>query len=480
MHRDQRVIVSFGSQSGRLRLRAHRLGSRSFGRRLRATGAGAPLLLLVACQPAPQATGAVALVDACVRPEDHGSVSDDGQDDRAPLQQALDVAIAGPGCLELGHGVYHATRRPDPGAAAIPSLTIRGPLRLQGQGSTLAMLGSGIRPGESAPADWTLLQVQASDVTITGVAFDGVARASTGEQTHLVQLRGPAERVTIERSSFDLPGERGSGGDCIRLFGEVDRRVRGVVLRDLRAPTCVRSAVGIQRGVHDVLVDRLETAQVHGQAIDGEPTGGPAFGCQPIVSGITIRDSILRRGADRGITVAIAGDGCAVADDVVITDSAIEDGGLDLVDVGQVTLSGLRIESARSPEDAAPALYAHRRVGSLIVRDTRIVRLAGSKLQPVVQVSAGGQPDQRPVAAIFHRVVIEQPDPRAAIRVEGVRSLLVRDSQLVYRGAQLADWAVSGTVESMTLADVTLAGPWRGVASPSAGQPVLVRVEARP
>lgn len=370
---------------------------------------------------------------------------------RDAIQAAIDSAVEGPGCLELA-GRFDVARGP-----GIPSLVVHGPLRVTGP-ATLAMLAT------PRAGDWVLLQVEGSDVSISDVAFDGAARGLTEEQTHLLQVRGPAARVTVERASFNLPGPRGTGGDCVRLFGEVDRRVRGVVLRDLRAPACVRSAIGIQRGVHDVLVERLETGTVHGQAIDFEPTGGPAFACSPIVSGVVVRDSVLRRGVDRGVTLAIAGDGCALTDDVTIQDTAIEDGGVDVVDVGRVELAGLRIESARSPLDAAPALYAHRRVGALVVRDTTIVRLAGAKLHPAIQISRGERPDQRPVAAAFHRVTIEQPGPRAAIRVEGVGSLLVRDARLVYTGVGPGDWAVSGSAESVTLADVELVGPWMGAA----------------
>jgi hypothetical protein len=402
----------------------------------------------------------------CVRPADYGARPDDGADDRAALQRALDAATSGPGCLELAPGRYDVTRRPEPGVAAIPSLVARGPLGITGAGATLALLGSGIRPGETAPGDWTLLEVSGPDVAISGVAFDGAGRTSTGEQTHLLQVRGPAERVTIERSSFNLPGP-GAAGDCIRLLGEADRRVRGVTIRDVLAPACFRSFLGVQRGVHGLLVEQVETTRVGDQAIDFEPTGGAAFGCTPIISGVTIRDSVFRRGAERGITISVAGDTCALADDVTIADSVIEDGGIDLLDVGRVTLAGLRVENARG-FDAQPTLLARKRVGALVVRDSTFVRNSHERPSPVVQVSAQG--NGRPTFAAFSRVTLEQATPRSAIRVEGLGALVVRDARLIYRGAGPGDWAVSGSADSVTLADVEVSGAWRGRASMPATQ----------
>lgn len=421
---------------------------------------------------APRAPAAASLeTPGCVRVE---GIAGDGLDDRGVLQAAIVEATAGPGCLELEPGRYDVSRRPEPGAAAIPSLRANGPIRIAGSGATLAMLGSGVRPGETVPGDWVLLEVTGPDITVSGLAFDGAARTATGEQTHLLQVRGPASNVMVERSTFNLPGARGTGGDCVRLFGEVDRRVLGVTLRDLSAPACVRSAIGLQRGVHDVMIERVQTAVAHGQAIDFEPTGGPMFGCTPIISSVMIRNSVFRRGEDRGITIAVAGDGCAVTEDVTISDSVIEDGGIDIVDVGRVTLERLRVENARG-FDAAPTLYAHGRGAELVVRDSTFVRAPHERPHPVVQVS--GVPGKAPAFALFSGVTFEQSTPRAAIRAENLGSLVVRSSSFVYRGAAAGDWSVSGSAGAVTLADVQVAGAWRGVASMPA---TLIRTEIAP
>ncbi len=388
----------------------------------------------------------------CVQP---ASTPGDGLDDRAAVQAAIDEAVAGPGCVDLGGGRWDISRRPEAGPIGIPSLSIRGPLVLRGPG-TLAMLGSAVRPGELAPADWVLLEVRATDVVLQDVAFDGAARGASGEQTHLLQVRGPSERVVVERSTFSLPRV---GGDCIRLLGEAGARVRDVTIRDVHAPVCWRSFLGIQRGVHGVLFERVRTDWVGDQVIDSEPTGGPNFACQPIASGITIRDSVLRRGVPHGIAISVAGDGCAVMDAVLIENVVLPDGGIDIIDVGTVTLRGLHVASAPAP-DAQPTILARRRVGALTIQDSVITRAAHAKPQPVIQISSLS--GVAPTWAWLDNVTVEQADPRAAVRTEGLGTLVIRRSRLRYTGAA-GDWAISGSTGALVLDGTEVTGAWRGV-----------------
>lgn len=392
----------------------------------------------------------------CTRPV--GAIPDDGLDDRVALQAAIDAATSstGPGCLDLPEGVYHASAS----AQGYASLIVRAPLVMRGPG-TLAMLGPA-RTGDSGkPGDWVLLEVQGNDVTIEGVSFDGSARTITGEQTHLLQIKGPSSHVTVRSGRFNLPPGLTEAGDCIRLMGEFHERVRDVVLTDLYMPACFRSGVALQRGVENVTIYMLETVWVGDQAIDVEPTGNAAFGCAPIVSGLSIYNSVLRRSVDRGITVAIAGDQCATTDDVKIKNTIIEDGGIDLIDVGKVILSGLRLENAPG-WDAQPTLLARGYVGSLTVHDSVILRSPHERPHPVIQVSALG--GRKPSSVHLSKLLIMQATRAAGIRVEGLGSLTMRDSVMVY-ASDGNDWAVSGSVGRATVVDTTMRGSWRGLAS---------------
>jgi hypothetical protein len=62
-------------------------------------------LVLSAAAPAPGARG-------CFDPADFGAKPDDGIDDRAPAQQALDAASAAGGRVCFGHGRWRLSRAP--------------------------------------------------------------------------------------------------------------------------------------------------------------------------------------------------------------------------------------------------------------------------------------------------------------------------------------------------------------------------------
>lgn len=417
----------------------------------------------------------------CTKAATFGAVPDDGLDDRAALQAAIDAAQSGPHCLDLAAGTFHVTRRPDPGAVNIPSLRVTGTVALRGAGehpggTVLAMLGSGILPGGTTPADWRLLDIAAgaTGVLVSGLAFDGSQRVNTGEQTHLVQLTGPTTGVVIEHVRFRLPPLGGStGGDCVRLLGTPVDWVRDTTIRDTVGEDCDRSFVGVQRGVDGLVVERSETVKVGDQAIDFEPTGGEAFNCTPIVKNVLMRNLVLRRDATRGTTVAIGGNGCAVADTVTLTDSIIEDGPVFIVDAHNVTLQRLRL---RSPDGtAAPALHAIKRIVNLRVLDSTIERNG---------IQINGQNGADPTDVLLSGVRMTQDSP-VLVRTERLARLTVVGSEFTYTGTHTTDPAIvvrgfdDAPAEAAVVVDSRFVGPlgdpvrMNGVVR---GQAVLVRV----
>jgi hypothetical protein len=349
--------------------------------------------------------------------------------------------------------------------------------------TTLAMLGSGTCPGCPAPLDWRLLDVSgASDVSISDLAFDGSERTATGEQTHLLHLTGPTEHVVVERATFTLPviGPN-AGGDCIRLLGTVTELVRDTTIRDVTGLDCDRSFVGLQRGLEGLVIERSESVRVGDQAIDFEPTGGPSFECQPIIRNVLMRTLTLRRGATQGLTVAIGGDGCAVADNVTLTDSVVEDGTVSILDARNVTLSRLNLTSL--PGNAAPTVLARKRIQNLRILDSVIERVAGSGAGFAIQVSS--QSGANPTDVLLSGVQVRQATTSPMIRTIDLSRLIVVGSDLVHTGAPLDNAAVvvSGTTaqpaEAPVLVDTTVQGPLAAavrMAGVFNGQPVLVRV----
>lgn len=426
-------------------------------------------------------TAAAPATTTCVQAEDFGAVPNDGNDDRDQLQAAIDAAQAGPGCLELGPGTFHATRRPTLGAASVPSLRISDSLVLRGAGqgvTTLAMLGPTL-----GNADWWLLNVTgATDVTITGLTLDGAQRTNTVEQTHLLQLLGPTEHVVVDHVTFNLPViGPSSGGDCIRLLGNPDEWVRDTTIRDSIGVDCDRSFVGLQRGVDGLVVERSESVKVGDQAIDFEPTGGAAFNCQPVIKNVLMRALTLRRAATQGLTVAIAGSGCAVADNVTLTDSIVEDGPVSILDVGNVTLSRLHLSGL--PGSPAPTVLARKRITNLRILDSVIDRPATSGTGNAIRVS--NQSGAYPTHVLLSGVRVEQATPGALVATQGLKQLVIDGAELVYTGPPTTNAAVQACgdatqrTESPVLIDTVIQGPLGGAITTCetfTDPPVLVRV----
>src|SRR5690349_10552104 len=138
------------------------------------------------------------------------AVPNDGEDDREALQAWIDAGCASPSkLLYLPPGDWHVTRRPQLGATNIGSLRITcDGLTLVGAGraSRIVMKGSAVLPTNfRAPADWWVFDIRGKGVTIEGIAIDGAQRSNTGEQTHLIQIVGPARDVELRRLYLNLP-----------------------------------------------------------------------------------------------------------------------------------------------------------------------------------------------------------------------------------------------------------------------------------
>lgn len=442
------------------------------------------VLVLAGCGVAVGAASAAPMSSQCVRAADHGAVPNDGADDRDQLQASIDAAQAGPRCLELGAGRFHATRRPTPGTDSIASLKITGTLALRGAGegvTVLAMLGSGTCPGCPGPKNWRLLEVTgASDVSVSGLTLDGSERTATGEQTHLLQLTGPTQHVVIEHVTFNLPiiGPN-AGGDCIRLLGERTELVRDTTIRDTRGVACDRSFVSLQRGLDGVVIERSETVRVGDQAIDFEPSGG--VNCETILRNVLMRQLVLRKGDSTGKTVFIAGDNCAVVDNITLTDSVIEDGSVTVLDAHNVTLSRLHLRSVAG-NPVAP-LLVRERIVNLRVLDSVIERVAGSGPGSAIRIA--GQGATRPTDVLLSGVRVLQATPEPLVQTVNLARLVIVGAELVYEGAAVDNAAVSVSganatpVEAPVLVDTTVRGPLAGVITTAGsvnGEPVLVRV----
>lgn len=432
------------------------------------------------------------LTSECVTPEEHGAIADDEIDDRVAMQAAIDAAIAGPKCLALGSGEYHVTRRPEPGIANIASLQVHGPLLISGTG-VISMLGSGIRPGTTNPADWTLLSVKnATDVRLSGFALRGDNRTSTQEQTHLLVLQGPTDRVVVDGLHLSLPQlepvgvpDAATGGDCIRLLGEFETRVRNTEIRNVTGENCDRSWVAVQRGVDGLLIADSEVIAVGDQAIDMEPTGAGSFQCAASISNVIMRDLVLRRGtpAQGDLTVAIAGDDCAKVEGVTLERSVVEDGAVSIIDARDVTLARLFLRNRLASGSLKATLHIRRRAEMIKVVDTLIERVAGSAPSYVVEINENN--GIGPTDVTFAGVTVVQRTSQIPVSANSLDSFVATGCRFEYFGtfnpnrtAVVAIGTFTHPVGSPVIVDSVIVGPLAGAARVGGvflGPPVVVR-----
>jgi hypothetical protein len=239
-------------------------------------------------------------------PDAYGALPDDGLDDTAGLQAALDT-----GCLELREGAYEIRRV----AAKKASLVItKAGTRVWGQGarrSWLRMVGPG------SMGDWRGIHIACRqipqvppvpgrlvcdpsayprDVELRDFGFDNSLMYDTEEQTHAVQVGPGASGIEIERMSFWHPirykplGGVEGGGDCVRVVGEIEMPTVGWTVRDNEFAFCDRSGVAFQRAVRQGLIERSKFFNGTDNDIDGEITS------KGDVTDIVIRHNVMRKG----------------------------------------------------------------------------------------------------------------------------------------------------------------------------------------
>lgn len=302
-------------------------------------------LLLVACSETSVAPAALlAPPEECVDPRSYGAVADDRDHDSTPaFQDAIAAAIAERKPVCIGIGDYYLAKT----ASENYSLLLSGVVMTgAGELQTRLMMKGG------SSGDWRVLTLTGDGNQLSDFAIDGVEREATSEQTHLVQVLGPATHTRIDRLRLELPIQAGNGGgDCIRLLGaepagSAPERVDGLTITDVTMPECDRSGIGFQRGVRNVWISGLITSVVGDAAVDMEPTGSNGT-----IIGVTIRDSRLFTGHG-GVNTSITGNGGTsetMADGIVL-DNVTFDGQVKMYNAGNVQLRNLRITIA---DDAA-------------------------------------------------------------------------------------------------------------------------------
>lgn len=273
---------------------------------------------------------AALLVALCVAPV--GVVANDGIDDAPAIQLAL---AAGNVCLPAGeytlgkHGQW--------------SIDIPANRTLSGVGADTLL----VMEGDGGFGAWSGVHARASNVTVRDLAITNRARR-TEEQTHTIQVRGPADDAVLERLFLSNPvrtcepGVDGcpasgqwKGGDCIRTYGEDGARVRRLRMSTIAFRFCDRSGWASNRGVEDASLTGSSFFITGDQDVDIEATGTGA------VDGIVIANNTFSGGQQGDYAISVQ---CSsVCRDVVIVGNVLRNRGIWAFNTEGLVVTGNRI-----------------------------------------------------------------------------------------------------------------------------------------
>jgi hypothetical protein len=331
-------------------------------------------------------------------------------DARGGLQAAIDAAPDNTE-LDIGPGRWETSRAPAGSLDRIASLHVHGRhLVIRGAGPSTVIAPT----GDAGNGAWYGINVtDAVDVTLADLTIDTSAiTGATDEQTHAIQILGPARGVRLERVRFvhpRAPAGRAVGarfGDCLRLIGNPNALVEDVSLIDASFDECARSGIGIQRGVFGLQVIGGRFEAIGKTAIDTEPTSDGGNGDVSLIeSRITIIGCDFKRR------------------------------GLWAYRVDRLTIAATSFEGA--PTQVGGGLVELRNVASdvSIAAGTSIRRLGtvpGSALRIVHQ--SGGYADRVRVTGSS----IASESPGQVISIESAQDVTLADLDVDYTGTSTA------------------------------------------
>lgn len=217
------------------------------------------ILFSVCCSCSVNLSQSVAELSSC-SVADFGAVPDDGIDDRAAIQLAIDG-----GCAMFSGGEYTVLTPPMPRSIAM--LTFPPNTEMYGNGATETVIKFS---GDPQRVDWRGIQLNSNaHLHHLTLAVD-TPPGSTDEQTHVVRADGPLHDIEIDHTICDNPVVVNSKkGDCYQFVGyepridSPDRTIWNVNIHHNTVKRAARSGVGIHSGIHGTLVGGHYTSRIH-------------------------------------------------------------------------------------------------------------------------------------------------------------------------------------------------------------------------
>jgi hypothetical protein len=376
----------------------------------------------------------------CFDPADYGAIPDDGVDDRAAAQHALDDASVAGGTVCFGSGHWRLSRAPVGSYNRFAGLSTHGKhlaIRGTGPGTVLEVVGD-----QGAADMWVIaLDPGATDITIADLTIDTSGMTNTDEQTHAIEVGSgvcsttngtcsqPVSDIRIERVAIVHPpspdGQR--KGDCFRMVGNTpDTRVQRVTILGSSFTSCARSGIAIQRNVFDLAIIGNQFTAASDQDIDSEPTGGATdLNATTEIIGNIFRDDVTLRPAaaqgDWSVTVVGAG---GPMSRVVVANNIFEGRGLDLYRSGDIAITGNTFFATMST--GYGVIESENVTRRTIIAHNTIDRMGVAG--PLINVlpHSGGMPGDFTVSGN----VLVQESGGGGIHIEGATDFSILDNRL--------------------------------------------------
>jgi hypothetical protein len=371
--------------------------------------------LALAAIPASARTGSAAatseLDPACSVPS---AIPNDGRDDRVAIQNALTWQ----GCAQLSAGVYDIDSIPFTPPARRPYMMLDATnAQLSGDGPSTVLAFRGSNGGQ----DWQGILMSGAGSALHDLSIDTAAITDTVEQTHAVELAGPATDAEISRVRFNHPIRKTKAGDCVQLVGYNDgREIARVKIRDNDFLHCDRSGVGVHSGTRQLEIVDNRFDDVGNTDMDFEGSGDTS---DVLIQGNTLTLSPGLHGTD-----AI---GLQLLDRVRITENVLDGRGINVFQSDDVEIDHNTMTFRQATN--APVISVGKDSARTRIDHNSITREVSAA--PGAVISAGphgtGTPDHLEVDG---NTLVQRTSFHVVVSI-GLVGLYVRHNTISYDGA---------------------------------------------
>lgn len=350
---------------------------------------------------------------SCLPVAHYGAIPDDGRDDRAALQAALDD-----GCLDLRNapGRYDVMTPPMPRSIWVLRAPDNAQIVGSGDDSVIAF------SGDAGRDDWWGIRL-ASRAHVHHVRFDGDGLRNTTEHAPLLFWVGPVDGVTIERTSFRYPVRAGEKrGDCIQGVGYApDKLSTNITIEHNEFLSCGRSSYAWHSGLRNLKYRYNNHIDISDQ-LDGEGRGNEPHA---LIADSEIAYNKFQTGKSAEGNLAIQ---IVRGVRLEIHHNELNGRGIDLADVSDSELHHNEVTLTMAEGDW-PAIMIRKGSTSLKIHDETYTRVADGG--PVLSIENRGT-GPRDISIVD--TTITQLATWHAVRLAGASEVTFSDVDLNYGG----------------------------------------------